>query len=90
MSELALNDLQVSAFLHAKGFRLVRTEGPANRKTFIFADVPDSVIHEFYAGAAEVNARKLFESYRTLRSIARHSFTQERNMNHVSNSIQQR
>ena len=90
MSELALNDLQVSAFLHAKGFRLVRTEGPANRKTFIFADVPDSVIQDFYTGVAEVNARMLFESYRTLRSIARHSFAQERNMDHVSNSTQER
>jgi len=48
------------------------------------------MIQEYYAGAAEVSARKLFESYRTLRSIARQSFTQERNMNHVSNSTQQR
>jgi len=48
MNELALDDLQASAFLHAKGFRLARTEGPAYRKTFIFADVPDAVIQNFY------------------------------------------
>ncbi len=81
MNELALDDLQVSAFLHARGFRLIRTEGPAYRKTFIFTEVPDSLIREFYAGTADVSARKLFESYRTLRAIARQSFADERNGN---------
>ena len=85
MNELALDDLQASAFLHAKGFRLVRAEGPAYRKSFIFAEVPSSVIQEFYAGTAEVNARKVFDSYRTLRAIARQSFSQERNRtNHAA------
>jgi len=84
MNTLALDDLQVSAFLHAKGFRLIRTEGPAYRKTFIFADVPDSVIHEFYAGTGAVSARKLFDSYRTLRAIARQSLGQERITNYAS------
>ena len=74
MNELALDDLQVAAFLHARGFRLIRSEGPAYRKTFTFANVPDPVIEDFYAGTAEVSARKLFESYRTLRAIARNSF----------------
>jgi hypothetical protein len=88
MTELALDDLQVSAFLHARGFRLARTEGPAYRKTFIFTEVPDSLIQEFYAGTAEVGARKLFESYRTLRAIARQSFPQERNRtNHAAEHL---
>lgn len=86
MIELALDDLQACAFLHAKGFRLVRTEGPAYRKTFVFADVPDALIQDFYAGAAEVSARKLFDSYRTLRAIARQSLSQERNMNYASDT----
>ena len=89
MNELALDDLQASAFLHAKGFRLVRAEGPAYRKSFIFADVPDSVIEEFYAGTAEVNARKLFDAYRTLRAVARQSFSQEGNRNNHGSSTHQ-
>jgi len=90
MNELALDDLQVSAFLHAKGFLLVRTEGPAYRKTFIFAGVPDSVIQEFYAGTAQVNARKLFDPYRTLRAMARQSFSaQERIRNNHAAEGQQ-
>ena len=84
MNELALDDLQISAFLHARGFRLVRTEGPAYRKTFIFVDVPDAVVQEFYGGTGEVAARKLFESYRTLRAIARQSLSHERNTNYAS------
>ena len=42
-----------------------------NFKTFIFADVPDAVLQEFYAGAATVSARRLFDSYRTMLAIVR-------------------
>ena len=84
MKELALDDLQVSAFLHAKGFQLIRTEGPPYRKTFVFADVPDAMIQDFYAGTGAVSARKLFDSYRTLRAIARQSLGKERTMNYAS------
>jgi hypothetical protein len=86
MIELRFDDLQISAFLHARGFRLVRTEGPAHRKTFVFADVPDAMIQDFYAGTGAVSARKLFDSYRTLRAIARQSLGQERTMNYASES----
>src|SRR5947209_18229608 len=84
MKELALYDLQVSAFLHAKGLRLVRTEGPPYRKTFVFADVPDAMIQDFYAATGAVSARKLFDSYRTLRAIARQSFGPEMITNDAS------
>jgi hypothetical protein len=80
MKEIDLDDLQAAAFVLAKGYPLVRTDGPPYRKTFIFQDVPEHVLVGFYSGQAEVNAKGLFEAYRTLRAIARQAL-QERNRN---------
>lgn len=80
-----LDDLQAAAFVLAKGYPLMRAEGPPYRKTFVFENVPPDVLSGFYSGQAEVSGRRLFDAYRTLRAIARQTLQeQERKRNHVS------
>jgi len=44
------NDLWLSAFLKAKGLKIIRIEGNNRRAVFVFEDTPDrkDLIEEFY------------------------------------------
>ena len=44
------NDLWLSAFLKAKGLKIIRVEGNNRRAVFVFADTPErkDLIEEFY------------------------------------------
>ncbi len=67
--ERKISDLQLAAFLLARDFDLVRTEGNPPRTEFVFSRVSDEEIFSFYRGEPLVNARKLFDCYRNLRGL---------------------
>jgi hypothetical protein len=69
MNERRISDLPLAAFLLAEGHQLVRTEGPAHRRVFVF-NVDDAIIARFYGGDDRVSARQLFAAYRDLRGLA--------------------
>jgi hypothetical protein len=72
MNERKITDLPLASFLLANGHQLVRTEGPAHRRVFVFA-MGDAAIAQFYGGNDQVSARQLFSAYRDLRGLAAQS-----------------
>ena len=67
--ETKISDLHLAAFLLAREFDLLRTEGNPPRTEFVFSRVSDEEILSFYRGLPLVNARKLFDCYRNLRGL---------------------
>ncbi len=85
-----ISDLQLASYLLARGFRLLRTEGPERRKTFVFAEVPEEVTFAYYGGQDAVSARLLFDAHRNLRGLvvqglrAKEDETHYESRNHLS------
>lgn len=65
-----ITDLNLAAYLVASDFRISDIEPTGARKTFIFADVPDGAIVEFYSGSDRTSARKLLGALRDLKALA--------------------
>ena len=64
-----VTDISLAAFLLATGYALVQIDGPANRREFVFRDVPDDAVVSFYSSTAQVNARQLLGALRDLRGL---------------------
>lgn len=64
-----ITDLQLASYLMARGYRLIRAEGPTHRRTFIFEGVPEESVFSFYSGNDQVSARHLFDCYRNLKGL---------------------
>jgi hypothetical protein len=62
------SDLDVAAFLLARGHRIIRVEG-VQRVDFCFAPVPESVVFEFYSDEHNVSARKLLNARKDLQGL---------------------
>lgn len=65
-----VSDLALASYLTALDYSLVAVEGPAGRRSFLFADVPKDVVVRFYSGGSPVDARKLFGAWRDLKGLA--------------------
>ncbi len=65
--EFRSSDLQLSAYLAARGYRLAHLEGSPDRRVFVFYDVPPSVVAEYHADTCSVSPHNLFRSYRQLK-----------------------
>lgn len=64
-----VSDTSVAAFLLARGFRIVKVEGSPGRREFIFADVPDEAILNFFGGDDQVSARRLLDCLKNLKGL---------------------
>jgi len=62
-------DLQLAAFLVARGHPFIRTEPSGPRKLFFLIDAPESAVRAYYGQDDLVSAKRLFESWRSLRTI---------------------
>jgi len=71
--ELAIKDIYAGAYLHAIGYEVVRAESDGYQAEFFFANVPSSALLAYYNDSPEsaLPARKLFDSFQTLRRISR-------------------
>ncbi len=69
VSETRISDLQLASYLLASGHPLIRTEGTRPRCIFIFANVPEDVVFQYYSGKDAISARQLFSAYRDLRGL---------------------
>ncbi|MBI3989761.1 MAG: hypothetical protein HY347_09110 [candidate division NC10 bacterium] len=67
--EIRVSDLQLAAYLLARGFKLLRAEGSPSRVTFIFEAVSDEVVFSYYRGEDQISARSLFNTYRDLKGL---------------------
>ena len=61
-------DMQLAAYLLTSGYPLVRIEGDAGRRVFVFGQCPDETVLAYYQGRDNVSARKLFIVYSTYRT----------------------
>ena len=61
-------ELEVAAFLKARGHRLLNAQPAGRVVTFSFGDGAGEDVNQYIAGA-EVPARELFESHRSLRAL---------------------
>lgn len=69
MNESRISDLQLTAYLTALDYPLLRVEGPSGRKVLIFNGVPDEVVFTYYSGQDHISARKLYGAYRDLKGL---------------------
>ncbi len=63
-----ISDLNVAAFLLAKGHRLLGTDFGGARVTFLF-DAPDSAVSDYFDENCVISPRKLLNALRDLKGI---------------------
>ncbi len=61
-------DLRLASFLIARGHPLLDTEDDGRRVVFVI-DAPESEVRAFYGPQDGVSAKRLFESWRSLRTL---------------------
>ena len=61
-------DLRLASFLIARGHPLLYTENEGHRTTFVI-DCPEGEVRAFYGPQDTVSAKRLFESWRSLRTL---------------------
>jgi len=62
-----ITDLNIAAFLLAKGYQLLDFQ-PGHRATFVF-DAPQQVIASYFSDDDLVNARRLLDALRGLKGL---------------------
>ncbi len=62
------SDLKLASFLIARGHPLLRTEPNGQRIIFVI-DAPEAAVRLFYGPEDTVSAKRLFESWRSLRDL---------------------
>jgi hypothetical protein len=67
-SSFLTSDLNLAAYLLATGHRLLGLEGPAGRRSFVFARVPQDAVAAYFADA-HVSARQLLNALRDLKAL---------------------
>jgi hypothetical protein len=70
-NELSTSDIILAAFLKVKGFKLVELVRNGNKGTFIFDNVPDTVIDEYDLGQALIEPKALNYAIKELTTSAR-------------------
>jgi len=72
LPEYRTSDIQIAAFLLGRDFPLIRVEGNSPRTDFIFTNIPQEIIQEYYGGDCSecgINPRKLFGAFRDLKGL---------------------
>jgi hypothetical protein len=67
MREYRTSDLQLAAFLTARGHDPIRVEGPPPRRCFVFAAAAQDDVSGYYNGAYPLPPLSLFAAYRRLK-----------------------
>ena len=67
--EIKLSDMDLSAFLLTLGHPIVRLEGQAGRRQFVFKNVPEDAVVAFYGGDDRVSARALLNALRNVKGL---------------------
>ena len=70
MQHYSTTELEVAAFLKARGHRLLDATSHGHLVSFSFEESAASDLDSYFAGIA-VSARELFESHRSLRGLIR-------------------
>ena len=67
--ETKTSDLQIAAFFLARDRSLLRIEGDSGPATFVFADVAENEVMEFYQENATVHPRKILDAFKNLKGL---------------------
>ncbi len=63
-----IKDLQLAAYLIARGYRVLGVDGPPNRRVLEINVGPEEVMG-YYGGDDKISARLLFNAYRDIRGL---------------------
>jgi hypothetical protein len=61
-------DLRLASYLLARGYPLIGTE-PNGRRIVFVIDAPEEAVRSFYGPSDSLSAKRLFESWRSLRDL---------------------
>ena len=67
--ETPVSDLGLSAYLLSIGYSIIRTDGPPNRRVFVFSSIPPEAIYGYYSGTVQVNPRAFLSALRDLKGL---------------------
>lgn len=65
-----ISDVHLAAYLRAKGYKIVDVQPDGRRTEWRFADVPESVILDYYNGNDQISARDLFNAFREMKGLS--------------------
>lgn len=73
LSETAIKDIYVAAYLHAIGYKLEMARSDSYQSEFYFKNVESRDIISYYNGEPhpKLSARKLYDSFQNMRRISR-------------------
>lgn len=71
MTDLQTTDIVLAAYLKLKGFKLTNIIKHGNKGTFVFDDVPETVVNEYDLGQALIEPRALNSEIKALTTSAR-------------------
>ncbi len=63
-----ISDLKLASYPIARGHPLISTE-PNGRRVVFVIDAPEEAVRSFYGAEDAVSAKRLFESWRSLRDL---------------------
>lgn len=70
MNERRISDLGLAAYLCACGYEITGLTGSNGRREFVFRDVDERAIFDYYSGTDRtVSAKALFDSHRNLKGL---------------------
>ncbi len=65
-----VSDVHLAAYLRAKGYKIAEVHPDGRRTEWTFADVPESVILDYYNGGDLVSARELFNAFKEMKGLS--------------------
>ena len=71
LTDLETTDIVLAAYLKVKNYRLIEILKNGNKGTFVFIDVPESIINGYDLGNAEVEPKALNYEIKALTTAAR-------------------
>lgn len=69
--ELQTMDIVLAAYLKLKGYKMTNIIKHGNKGTFVFRDVPETVVNEYDLGQALIEPRALNSEIKALTTSAR-------------------
>ena len=65
-----VSDVHLASYLRAKGYQIAQVRPDGRRTEWVFADVPEKVILDYYNGADQISARELFNAFREMKGLS--------------------
>ncbi len=65
-----ISDIHLASYLRAKGYKIREVQPDGRRTEWVFADVPEKAILDYYNGVDQISARDLFNAFREMKGLS--------------------